>query len=126
MSTRENKLVLVVDDVEVNFLVIKHLMEARGFVLKFAHDRDSAFQQCKAYKFDAILMDISIPEVDGFKIYKELQDLDLITCTTQVIAYTVHGTEKERLALYDAGFEAVFTKPFDSDSADRLTTLLNQ
>jgi CheY-like chemotaxis protein len=126
MSRQKNKKVLVVDDLEVNFLVIKHLMEARGFNLEFAHDRDSAVKMCELYQFDAILMDISIPDVDGFTIHQELGERGLITANTHMIAYTVHCTETERQSLLDAGFETILSKPIDSDSAEHLKILLNQ
>ena len=106
---------LVVDDNEINRMIAQELLEAAGAFVETAHSGKQAVDRLAAgVAFDAVLMDIQMPEMDGYQATEAirtrlgLQDLP-------VIAMTAHALEAERRQCLDAGMNDHIPKPVDPD-----------
>ena len=69
-----------------------------------------AILKVQSKKYDVILLDIEMPEKDGFQVIKEIRNLK---SDTPVIALTAHAMPEDRLKTKNAGFFDHITKPID-------------
>ena len=107
--------VLVVDDNEVNRMIAQELLEAAGAAVETVRSgREAVDRLATGAAFDAVLMDIQMPEMDGYQATEAirgrlgLQDLP-------IIAMTAHALENERRQCLDAGMNDHIPKPVDPD-----------
>lgn len=104
------KTILIVDDSADNRDVYGMLLEHFGFTILTANDGWDGVQQARAHRPDLILMDISMPVLDGFEA-TELLKIDVETQAIPVIAITAHDDRALRTRALDIGFESYLTKP---------------
>jgi CheY-like chemotaxis protein len=104
-------LVLVVDDYEDARLLCSEFLEFRGFRVATAADGLEAVNQATALLPDLILMDLSMPVLDGWEATRRIKS-DLRTGDITVVALTAHAAEGGRAAL-EAGCVAVLRKPIE-------------
>ncbi|MDD2591344.1 MAG: response regulator transcription factor [Erysipelotrichaceae bacterium] len=99
---------LLVDD-EVNILnLIKKYAEYEGFDVFFAHDGKEAVQLCEKENFDIIIMDLMMPNMNGYQaisIIKEKLDIPIIVLTAK-------GQEYDKIKGFDLGIDDYVVKPF--------------
>ena len=102
---------LVVDDNPINLAVAQAILEAVGAQIVTAGDGLEALETLKTSPFDAVLMDLHMPRLDGVQTLARIRGGDAGPTDTRVIALSadaMDGVERELLAL---GFDAVQTKP---------------
>ena len=91
------KRLLVVDDEEKIRLVIRKYAEFEGYEIEEAENGMKAIQMCRQKDFDLIILDIMMPELDGFSTCKEIRkekDIPLIMLSARVEEYDkIHGFE---------------------------------
>jgi two-component system sensor histidine kinase BarA len=107
--------VLVADDSEVNQEVACEALKRLGVQrVKLVGDGLAAFNAAAETKFDIILMDGSMPELDGFEAARRIRayELENKTEATPIIALTAHVAGAGAEAWRDAGMNAVLHKPF--------------
>ncbi|HEV7515925.1 MAG TPA: response regulator [Thermoanaerobaculia bacterium] len=104
-------LVLVVDDYEDARLLCSEFLEFRGFRVATAADGLEAVHQAVALLPDLILMDLSMPVLDGWEATRRIKG-DRRTGSITVVALTAHAAEGGRAAL-EAGCVAVLSKPIE-------------
>ncbi len=113
MSDKPTK-VLLVDD-EPNILVaIEFLMVQNGFLVEMAFDGVEAIEKAKAFLPDIIVLDVMMPEMDGYEVANHLRQ-DQAFVNTKIIFLTARGTETDRMNGYGKGAEIYLTKPFDNN-----------
>jgi two-component system, cell cycle response regulator DivK len=103
-------LVLIVDDVEHGREIYAEYLEFRGFRVATAADGEEALARALELRPDLILMDLSLPKVDGWEATRRLRRDDR-TRSIPVIALTAHALASARDQAMDAGCDAVVTKP---------------
>jgi two-component system cell cycle response regulator DivK len=104
--------VLLVEDQEDNRVLARKLLERAGFTVSEATDGRQALEQAAAVRPDLILLDISLPEVDGLTVARTLRaspDLKHLL----VVALTAHAMEGDRAKCLEAGCNDFMTKPID-------------
>ena len=104
-------LVLVVDDNPVNRQVAEELLAELGCRVQVAHNGVQALEAVSGQRFDAILMDVRMPEMDGFETTARIRKLEEGGDQTPIIglsAHALHGSEAEALT---AGMDSYLTKP---------------
>ena len=104
--------VLVVEDVEDTRLFMRLELEQHGFIVVEAGDGRSAVNVALQEEPDVILMDLTLPVVDGFaaaKLIRKNQKLKNVL----IIAVTAHQETDFRAGAKDSGFDAYVTKPID-------------
>jgi len=70
-----NKSVLVIDDDEISLLIVQNALELEGYTTITTMDSLLAAELFKRHKPDVVILDIFMPEKDGFELIKELRDL---------------------------------------------------
>ena len=104
--------VLLVEDNAVNRLLAQRLLQKRGFDVSLAVDGREAIRATQSAEFDVILMDIQMPEMDGFEATAEIRNREKFTGRrTPVIALTAHAMKEDRDRCLSAGMDAYVTKP---------------
>ena len=107
---------LVVDDSELNRIVVSRIMEREGAQVETAHDGLAAVAlvQAASDRYDAVLMDVQMPELDGIEATRRIRSI--AGCASlPIIAVTAGALAAERQLVLDAGANDVISKPFDPD-----------
>ncbi|MBI3624547.1 MAG: response regulator [Candidatus Rokubacteria bacterium] len=105
-------LVLVVEDIEDNLILIKSLLEMADFRVVEARDGREAITQAQAHHPDLILLDMSLPEMDGWTVARTLRQTPQFG-STPIVAITAHAMPGDREKTLDAGCDEFLTKPID-------------
>jgi CheY-like chemotaxis protein len=105
--------ILVVDDDLANLALAEALLQAEGFQVCVAIDAASAFKMLKTRTPALILMDIQLPEVDGWELTRKLK-ADAATKDIPVIAITAYGKTGDDRKAHDAGFVEFLSKPVNT------------
>jgi PAS domain S-box-containing protein len=111
--------VLVVDDHQINRLVAIKQLESLGLSAQEAHSASRAWELVIANRYHAILLDVSMPGMDGLEFTRRLRAREESTATTRttpalrVIAMTGHADGEARRRCIDAGMDDLITKPVD-------------
>jgi two-component system cell cycle response regulator DivK len=102
--------ILVVDDDLANLALAEALLEAEGFQVRVATDGRSMFDVLKACTPALILMDIQLPETDGWELTRQLK-ADPATHHIPVIAITAYGKPGDTDKAAHEGFAEFLSKP---------------
>jgi PAS domain S-box-containing protein len=103
--------VLVVEDNPVNRLVVREMLQAQGHNVHEAHDGEEGLQVATAHHFDVILMDISMPRMDGLQATRAIRASTGKSRAVPIIALTAHALEDEVASFLAAGMQLVLNKP---------------
>ena len=104
--------ILLVEDNEMNRDMLSRRLAKRGFDVVVALDGASAAALAAAQRPDLILMDLSLPDIDGCEATRLIR-ADPATASIPVIALTAHAMETDRLRAIEAGCQDYDTKPID-------------
>jgi len=119
------KKILVVDDDDINRAVVRVFMEHRGCIVMEAPSGEDALNFADLNGFDVILMDLSMPRMDGFETTRRIRAENKISGSTPIFALTAHNAQKNMEKCLGSGMNGVLSKPFDSDRADQLMSIIN-
>jgi len=109
-----NKILLLEDDTILQEIIAEFLQE-RGYEVECFSDGESALESIQKSKYDMLLLDVNVPEIDGFEIVEYLRD---IKNTTPVIFITSLTSVKYLQKAFDIGANDYLKKPFDLDELD--------
>lgn len=115
-------LLMVVDDTPDNLILISLHLQRSGYRVITASNGEEAVKLAEASRPDLILMDISMPTLDGLGATRQLRENPTLK-DVRVIALTAFSTDGFRRAAYDAGIDGYLTKPVDFD---RLANLIRR
>ncbi|MBP7497695.1 MAG: PAS domain S-box protein [Bacteroidales bacterium] len=105
----ENKTILVVEDIEINFTLIKEYLRKTGVKLLWVTDGKEAIDLCKSdNSIDLILMDIQLPYING---YIATQAIKKINKNIPIIAETAYAMANEKYEILRAGCDDYLAKP---------------
>lgn len=104
--------ILIVDDAEFLRVRISKMLVGDGFEVAEAENGLKAIEAYKANKPDLVLMDITMPEMDGLSALKELKKID---ADAKVIMLTALGQESVVLEAVKSGAKDFIVKPFERD-----------
>ena len=105
--------VLVVDDSATNQLVAAALLERLGVRADVAGDGGEAVQMVIAGHYDMVLMDVNMPNVDGYTATRMIRALDGEKSRVAIVAMTANAMEGDRDASLAAGMDDYLSKPID-------------
>ncbi len=106
--------ILVAEDYPTNQKVVMTFLKNAGFSAELAANGREAVEAFKRSDFHLILMDIQMPEMDGFQATKQIREYEDQTCTTHrvpIVALTAHATTQDRSACLKAGMDDYISKP---------------
>ena len=104
--------VLLVEDVEDNRELARLLLEAAGHEVVEAITGLAALALAATQPFGLVLMDLSLPELDGWEAFKRLR-AEPATARLPVVALTAHAMSGDRERVLAAGFDGYIAKPID-------------
>lgn len=103
--------ILIVEDVEINLELLVQLLED-DYLLVSAGDGGAGIELALIEKPDLIIMDMSLPIIDGWSAMREIR-ANPTTAKIPIIALTAHAMEADRQKAFEAGCNAYLTKPVD-------------
>jgi len=104
--------ILLVEDNEMNRDMLSRRLEKRGYTLAIAADGGVGVELAKSGAPDLILMDMSLPVIDGWEATKLLK-ADAVTKGIPIIALTAHAMDSDRVKALEAGCDDFDTKPVE-------------
>jgi CheY-like chemotaxis protein len=104
--------ILLVEDNEMNRDMLSRRLERRGYEVAFAVDGREGVEKAIAGGFDLVLMDMSLPELDGWEATRQIRAAPA-TKTLPVIALTAHAMAGDRERALAAGADDYDTKPIE-------------
>jgi signal transduction histidine kinase/FixJ family two-component response regulator len=112
-SRHDSRRILIVDDVAANRLMLQMFLEQQGFHADYACGGEEAIQLATRNRYDAILMDLQMPVVDGFMATRGIRNAESPGERTVIVAVTASGDGITRDKCLAAGMDAHFSKPLD-------------
>ena len=106
--------ILLVEDNDINQQVAFEILSGGGIKVDIANNGREALARIKAQHYDAVLMDIQMPEMDGYEATAAIRE-DRRYLNLPVIAMTAHALDGERNKCLVAGMNDYVTKPIDPD-----------
>jgi two-component system cell cycle response regulator DivK len=104
--------ILLVEDDEMNRDMLSRRLLRRGFEVLMAVDGVQGIEMASAQSPDLILLDMSLPELDGWEVVRRLK-ANQATALTPVIALTAHAMTGDREKALEAGCDDYDTKPVE-------------
>jgi CheY-like chemotaxis protein len=104
--------ILLVEDDEINRDMLSRRLERRGYQVVIAIDGEQAVVMARSQSPDLILMDMSLPVLDGWEATRQLRAASE-TRTVPIIALTAHAMQGDREKAIEAGCDDYDTKPVE-------------
>jgi two-component system cell cycle response regulator DivK len=104
--------ILLVEDNEDNRAIYRTILAYGGFTVIEAVDGEEAIERARSDLPSLILMDISIPKIDGWQVTRTLK-LDPSTMHIPIIALTAHALASDREQAVEAGCDGYLAKPVE-------------
>ncbi len=111
--------VQLVDDNEDAAATLAVYLETCGYQISVAHSPSEALRMARAFRPDVALLDIGLPEMDGYELARRLRAMPETTGAV-LLALTGYGQERDRAAAMAAGFDYHLVKPVDLRQLERL------
>ncbi|RED54360.1 hybrid sensor histidine kinase/response regulator [Aestuariispira insulae] len=102
---------LLAEDSPTNRMVASVILRRAGFRVDWVKDGVEAVEAIKRLSYDLVLMDISMPNMDGVEATKAIRSLDVAGATVPIIALTAHAMPGDRERFLSAGMDDYLTKP---------------
>lgn len=111
-APEQKQKILVVDDSDDMRELLQRLLERAGYLIVVAEDGQASLTQAKLHHPDLILMDLSLPDIDGWEAVTHLRKMREFA-NTPIIAVTAHVSPQESSRAMAAGCTSHIGKPFD-------------
>lgn len=116
--------ILVVDDEVRIARAIKQGLEQEGYAVDMAHDGEDGYNAARADEYDAIVLDVMMPEMNGFEVARKLREGGY---KTPILMLTAKDQSRDIVDGLDAGADDYLAKPFSFDVLTaRLRALLRR
>ncbi len=111
---REKKRVLLIDDEPSLHEMMRFMLEMAGYEMVGADPRGGGAEAPKRLEPDIIILDLMMPEIDGFEMLRRLKE-DEETRDIPVVICTVRSDPEDRIRAMELGASRYVTKPFEPD-----------
>ncbi len=120
---QNNRRILIIDDDSDLSMIISDMLESKGFEVCCATSSEQAFEILGESGFDLILLDINLPDSDGFKICKQLREVSSVP----VIFASARTSENDRITGFDIGGDDYLPKPYSmKELLSRINALIRR
>ena len=119
----EGKRILLAEDNELNAEIAETVLEETGIKVKHVEDGIQCIEELKKMTekyYDVILMDVQMPNMDGYTATQRIRDLDDSRAEIPIIAMTANAYDEDRRKAQEAGMDGFLAKPLDVDEMMRL------
>jgi two-component system copper resistance phosphate regulon response regulator CusR len=110
MGEQKNMRILVVEDEKDILDPVVKFLQYNKYAVDGVMDGKTALEQAKVNKYDCILLDLNLPEIDGLSVAKELREEKI---DTPIIILTARGSLGDKLVGFETGADDYIVKPFD-------------
>lgn len=114
--------ILYIEDNPENRLLVRRILEAEGYSVTEAEDGPSGLEAVRTCEPDLILLDINLPEMDGYELTSHLRQLT----SNPIIALTANVMKGDRERTLAAGCDGYIQKPIDVDELPRQVEIFLQ
>ncbi|HXG62335.1 MAG TPA: response regulator transcription factor [Planctomycetota bacterium] len=115
--------VLLVEDERDLAAALRRALEEESFAVDVAHDGESGLFNAESWPYDAVVLDLMLPRLDGRRLLARLRE----TKATPVLVLTARDAPAEKAALLNAGADDYVTKPFElGELVARLRALIRR
>jgi CheY-like chemotaxis protein len=105
--------ILIIEDNPLNLELAADLLEANGFIVHSAQTAEEGLRMARELLPDLVLMDFSLPDMDGLSAAKKLK-ADPVTRHLTVVSLTAHAMKGDEQIALNAGCDGYLTKPIDT------------
>ncbi|MBK9292789.1 MAG: response regulator [Bacteroidetes bacterium] len=106
--------ILVAEDQVINRKIVVQLLEKKGYNVKAVENGREAFEHAVSQRYDLILMDVQMPEMDGFEATQHIRNSEKDkNYHTPIVAMTAHAMKGDREKCLAAGMDHYITKPIN-------------
>ena len=105
------KILIAEDEVDLAD-ALKILLIKNNFIVDVAYDGIEAYDFIKTYDYDALILDVMMPKMDGFTLIKKLRSENI---KTPIMMLTARGEREDRILGFNSGADDYLPKPFDSE-----------
>lgn len=109
----ENMQILLVDDDEINRFMGKRMLEKLGATVMLAEDGNEAYQLVMGQPFHLVLMDVSMPNLDGYETTRKIRTAGHLGL--HIVAMTAHTLDETQHRCLTAGMNGYISKPFRTE-----------
>ena len=109
-----SKKIAVIEDNKTNIKLIRYQLEAEGFDIHVEETGNAGLKMIKIQKPDMIILDIGLPDIDGFEICKRIRN-DAITKNYPIIMLTARGEDRDKIEGLSLGADDYITKPYNAE-----------
>ncbi|QUM88541.1 response regulator [Moritella sp. 36] len=106
---------LLVEDNKANQFITKTILQRAGYTVDVANNGLVAIKACEKQRYELILMDLQMPEMDGFDATKGIRQASNINTNTPIIAMTANATTEDRENTLAVGMNDFLMKPARED-----------
>ncbi len=123
VDAKNIKILLAEDDVNLGFLLVDFL-ESNGYEVKLYRDGLTALKGFSAYHFDFGILDIMLPEMDGFQLAQSIREQDR---DIPLIFLSARSMKEDKIKGFGIGIDDYITKPFDEEELlCRIEAIMNR
>ncbi|SIQ04223.1 CheY chemotaxis protein or a CheY-like REC (receiver) domain [Rhizobium sp. RU33A] len=117
---RQPSLVLVAEDNEINQIVFSQILEGLGYAYRICADGETAVSLCTELKPAIVLMDVTLPGLNGFEAARRIRkSSDDAQLSTPIIGVLAQAFDRDREACFASGMNDVILKPLSPDVVDQ-------
>jgi len=109
-----SKKIAVIEDNKTNIKLIRYQLEMEGFDVHIEETGNAGLKMIKNQKPDMVILDIGLPDMDGFELCKTLRN-DKITKDYPIIMLTAKGEDRDKIEGLKLGADDYITKPYNAD-----------
>jgi signal transduction histidine kinase/ActR/RegA family two-component response regulator len=122
----QHQSILLVDDESISLMIVESLLSDEGYKVTSASSGAEALEKLDNHKFDVILMDLRMPNMDGFETAKRIRMLsDKKVATLKIVAFTGDVMQETVKRCLESGMDAVVAKPIDVAEINKVLTSLS-
>lgn len=116
--------ILLAEDNEMNRDMLMRRLERRGYQVDIAMDGEAAIEKVRSHCPDLLLLDISLPILDGFEVARRIRE-DPQLCALPILGLSAHAMQGDRERALAAGCDDYDTKPVEMERLlDKIQSLL--
>ena len=108
------KKIVVIEDNKTNIKLIRYQLEAAGFDINVEETGNAGLKTIRNQKPDMIILDIGLPDIDGFEVCKTLRN-DATTKDYPIIMLTAKGDDRDKIEGLSLGADDYITKPYNAE-----------
>ena len=107
--------ILVVDDDDTNLTLLAKILELEGYQVTKAHNARDAIQSAVQKKPDLALLDVMMPDMDGFELCRRMRQPPF-SLEIPIVMLTAMNSDGEQAQALKAGANEIWSKPFDMET----------